>query len=649
MAPEKMLTSVLFLLCGFFTLSESRSFTIDYERDVFLKDGKPFRYVSGSIHYFRVPHELWLDRLQTMRAAGLNAIQTYIEWSTHEPLNGQFSFEGQNDIVKFIRTAESVGFLVLLRLGPFIDAERDMGGFPFWLMSNNTDIKLRTSSKSYLQYVDRYYSKLLPLLKPLLYSNGGPVIMLQVENEYGSYPACDFKYTAHLRDVVRSYVGDDVILYSTDGDSDSLVKCGKNEGVYTTVDFGPATDVIEAYAVQRRHQLRGPLVNSEYYPGWLDVWGQPHVQVPSVLVALTLEAMLRRNASVNVYMFHGGTSFGFTSGAIMSGGKYQPCVTSYDYDAPMTEAGDPTPKYFLMRKVISQFLPLPHMPEPRPKPKISLGPVEFTYVLSLPLIIRETGDTSIPSKHPLSFEDVGHGHGLMVYMTNVTFRARYPAVLKVPGLRDRGYVYVDGVYKGMLSHMDNVYEMLLPVKRGSALWILVENQGRVSVGPEILGRKGIIGDVTLGSQVLTDWAMLPMLQPDYSSLIKRVNVTAASNNLQNREGFGIYFADFELAHPEPLDTFMRLDGWRKGFVYLNGHPLGRYWPERGPQVTLYVPYVYLKRNNKLIVVEQEEAPCGTSGTCTVSFVSEPQINGTVPEGEEQRANVELNSPRMFKH
>lgn len=615
---------------GLLAFARPRSFTIDYKRNTFLKDGEPFRYISGSIHYFRVPYQLWADRLQTMRAAGLNAIQTYVEWRTHEPENGKFSFEGHNDIVKFVRTAESLGLLVLLRLGPYIDAERDMGGLPYWLMSRNQYVLLRTSDPTFLRYVDRYYKVLLPLLRPLLYCNGGPVIMLQIENEYGSYPACDFEYTSHLRDLVRQYVCEDVLLYSTDGCNDGDLKCGKNDGVYTTVDFGAGKNVSEAFAAQRRHQYRGPLVNSEFYTGWLDMWGSPHANVNTSVINETLQVMLRRNASVNLYMFHGGTSFGFGAGAVPTECGYRPVPTSYDYDAPVTEAGDPTPKYLMIREIIGEYLPLPGIPVPRPKPKMSLKSIRMNMVLDIERLQALLIDHGIPSVYPLSFEDVNHGYGMMLYTTVIGFRTANPGVLRVPGLRDRGYIYVDHVYRGLLSRMDEVYEILLPIRERQNLTILVENQGRVSVGAGILDRKGIITNVTLGSRVLRDWTMTP-IPIDIGECIRKTRTTTGVNSETTHEGFGVYSAEFTLPLSKPLDTFLRLDGWKKGFAYLNGHCLGRYWPERGPQVTLYVPSVFFQRDNLLQLVELEEAPCGPSLSCSVSFVSEPEINGPVPD------------------
>nr|XP_053646960.1 beta-galactosidase-like [Cherax quadricarinatus] len=293
-----------------------RTFVIDYENDQFLKDGEPFQYISGSIHYFRVIPSNWRDRLKKMRMAGFNALQTYVEWSSHEPEPGVYDFTGMLDLESFLKMAQEEDLVVILRLGPFIDAERDMGGLPYWLLNKNPDMRLRSSDSSYLTYVDDWYGNvLLPKIKPLLYENGGPVIMLQVENEYGSYPDCDFAYTSHLRDLVRQGVGDNVVLFTTDGDGASYLKCGKIPGVYSTVDFGSGGDAKKSFAAMRLFEPHGPLVNSEYYPGWLDHWGEPHSTLDSEVIAKTLDDMLALNASVNMYVFHGGTSFGLTAAA----------------------------------------------------------------------------------------------------------------------------------------------------------------------------------------------------------------------------------------------------------------------------------------------------------------------------------------------
>ncbi|KAG0725489.1 Beta-galactosidase [Chionoecetes opilio] len=334
--------------------TQERSFSIDYDNNQFLKDGEPFRYVSGSIHYFRTLPSEWRDRLKKMRMAGFNALETYVEWSSHEPEQGTYDFSGINDLPSFLTIAQEEDLVVILRLGPFADAERDMGGLPYWLLNKNPDMRLRSSDPSYLKYVDAWFGDaLLPKVKPLLYENGGPIIMMQVANEYGSYPDCDFAYTSHLRDLVRAGVGEGTVLFTTDGNGVGFLKCGKIPEVYATVDFGSGTDVAKSFDTMRLFEPRGPLVNSEYYPGWLDHWGAPHSTVKAEAVAKTLDEMLALNASVNMYMFHGGTSFGFTAGSNMNG-AFQACPTSYDYDAPLSEAGDPTDKYWIVRNVTAK-------------------------------------------------------------------------------------------------------------------------------------------------------------------------------------------------------------------------------------------------------------------------------------------------------
>ncbi|XP_021942675.1 beta-galactosidase isoform X3 [Zootermopsis nevadensis] len=335
------------------TVELPRFFSIDYENDQFLLNGSPFRYVSGSLHYFRVPRAYWRDRLRKLRAAGLNAVSTYVEWSQHEPSPGRFEFSGELDLQYFIRLAQEEDLLVLLRPGPYICAERDMGGLPPWLLTVKPDIYLRTNDTTYMEYVERYLNYVLTSVQVYLYGNGGPIIMVQIENEYGSYQACDSSYMTQLRDIVKSKVGDAAVLYSTDGAGLSFLRCGKIEGVYATVDFGADTNVDTAFLAQRIYEPHGPLVNSEFYTGWLTHWGEPFQSVGTETIVNTLDEILARNASVNFFMFHGGTNFGFLAGANF-GDNYQPQLTSYDYDAPITEAGDPTSKYFAIREVIGR-------------------------------------------------------------------------------------------------------------------------------------------------------------------------------------------------------------------------------------------------------------------------------------------------------
>ncbi|KAH6936480.1 hypothetical protein HPB50_018001 [Hyalomma asiaticum] len=549
-----------------------RSFVIDYENNRYLKDGKPVQIVSGSIHSFRSLPEQWDDRLATVRAAGLNAIQTYVEWSSHEPEEGHFNFQGQQDIVRFLRLAQKHDLLVLLRPGPYIDSERDMGGLPYWLLSANRSIGLRTSDPRYIGYVHRYFSKLLPLIQPLLYTNGGPVIAVQVENEYGSYAACDFVYTAYLRDLMRRYLGNDVILYTTDGDADGYMKCGKLDGAYTTVDFGTGRDVREAFAVQRRHQERGPLVNSEYYTGWLDHWAEPHSVVSTSAFVSQLDKMLSMNASVNMYIFHGGTSFGYKSGSNVDD-HFHPITTSYDFDAPMTEAGDPTGQILrrtenhregrraIRERECLRYLPLPPGPIPKPKPKMALGPFKLKKLFGLSELREMLSGGTKMSEHPLTFEEVGQSQALVLYDTIVSFLPRNPGRLSVPGLRDRGYVYVDDV------------------REQPAINTMFQ---------------GIISDVTLSGIELTHWNVTP--------IDERKVLPGGSATIQQKNNLGAAF--------------------------LNGFNIGRYWTPMGPQKTLYVPSILFKAENVLHVIELEQAPC--LGQSIAEFVDTPELNATVP-------------------
>ncbi|XP_022688282.1 beta-galactosidase-like [Varroa jacobsoni] len=632
--------SPLLLLSAVAVVFGVREFKIDFENDRFVKDGKPFQIISGSIHYYNVPYQYWEDRLRSMRDCGINTLQTYLEWRTLEPHEGVFDFTGQNDIVQYIKTAQNQDLLVNLRLGPYIDSEREMGGLPWWLMQVNPAMKLRTNDTGFVSYVARYWRKVFRLIKPLLYTNGGPIILVQIENEYGSYSACDFVYTSYLRELAIENLGEDVVYYTTDGNGDGFLKCGKNAGVYITIDFGSRESVDSAFAAQRRHQRHGPLVNSEYYTGWFNVWGIQHHKVPTDAVCHALDEMLSRNASVNLYMFHGGTHFGFDNGAQLSGDTFQLCITSYDYDAPLDEAGDPTDKYFAIKEIIRKYAPVPAN-NPSPKPKLSLGNVPLNKTAGFMGLLGALRmlNSLMPSKNPMSFEELNHPYGLVAYETTIPFQPANPAVLKVQAIRDRGYVFVDHQYQGMLSREVLINQVAIRARKGSTLTILVENQGRVCYGDGIKDIKGIIGEVNLGSKTLTRW--FHYLIPDkaegdegYDMLTPFINdfrrQHADYSDLRDTEGFGVYQGTLTLNEndtPILLDTFVRLDGWVKGFIVVNGINLGRYWPAQGPQVTLYVPGVYLKYGaNRITIVELEGAPASQS----ITFVDTPVIDGSVP-------------------
>ncbi|KAK8784576.1 hypothetical protein V5799_009057 [Amblyomma americanum] len=579
---------------------------------------------------------------------------SYVEWSSHEPEEGKFVFKGQQDIVHFLKLAQKHGFLVFLRPGPYICAERDLGGFPYWLLSKNASIGLRSRDPAYLEYVKRYFSKLLPLLRPLLYANGGPIVavqvyvavccFLQIENEYGSfkqtygsYGTCDSSYTTRLRDLVRCHLGNDLILYTTDGPSDEQVRCGKVDDVFTTVDFGTELkieDAEKAFETLRRYQERGPLVNTEFYTGWFDHWAQEHHTIDTKNVVRHLDKMLSMNASVFLYMFHGGTSFGYKAGALDDGKHgFQPIITSYDYDAPMTEAGDPTDKFIAIRNVISKYVAVPSTPVPKPKKKMALGKIKLERLYNVTDIRNIYAHVTVQSEKPLSFEKIKQSQALVLYDTWVSFLPRNPAVLRVPGLRDRGYIYVDDVYQGIISRTDKVYDIMIPVTKGQRLTVLVESQGRVTYG-NLTDPKGIISDVNLSGKKLTRWNMTRIDETGHLGGSHRpVSTTRRKTSERGAfaPGLAVYEARFQLRKSPVLDTFIRLDHWKKGAVILNGFNLGRYWTPMGPQKTLYVPAVLFKPNNILNVIELEQAPCSEgSGNCFVEFVDKPEINAAVP-------------------
>ncbi|KAG7208473.1 hypothetical protein KM043_014699 [Ampulex compressa] len=578
-------------------------FGVDYENNQFLLDGKPFRYVAGSFHYFRAPRQYWRDRLRKMRAAGLNAVSTYVEWSFHQPEINTWRWSGDADLVEFLNIAQQEDLFVLLRPGPYICAERDLGGLPYWLLTYVPDIKLRTNDSRYMEYSEIYLNEVLERVKPYLRGNGGPVIMVQVENEYGSYKACDTDYTNKLRDIIHRKVENKALLYTTDGASASMLRCGFVPGVYATVDFGSGSNVTKSFEIMRFYQPRGPLVNSEYYPGWLTHWGEPFQRVKSRPVAEKLDEMLAVGASVNFYMFYGGTNFAFTSGANGGVGKYDPQLTSYDYDAPLTEAGDPTEKYFEIRKVIAKYLPMPNMSLPTASPKGDYGPVLLEPIVGLmePLGRRLFASSIAQAEEPLSFEALALPHWLVLYETHLPQVYSDPAIFSAI-TRDRALIYIDDILSGTLSRTSAIFSVPVQDNYGRHLKVLVENQGRLNFGNDFHDFKGI-SNVSLSGVRLSNWNMTGFRLNDVSPLKNLQPTTMLSGVLR----YGpVFLRGHFTVTGQPLDTYLDTTGWGKGVAYINGHNLGRYWPVSGPQITLYVPATFLKEGqNELVLLELE--------------------------------------------
>nr|AYV89163.1 beta-galactosidase-like isoform X1 [Tetranychus evansi] len=638
MIPQRI--ALLFLYVSLFTLALSgkadRKFEIDNENNCFLKDGQPFRYVAGCFHYFRAPHQYWSDRFTKLRAGGLNAIQTYIEWGSHEPREGEYHFEGDLNITDFFEKAQQADLLVVLRIGPYVCAERDLGGLPWWLLKYN--VKLRSNDAIYMKYVEKWFDVLLPKIKPYLYKNGGPIITIQIENEYGAFGTCDFEYTSRLRDIVHSALGKDVILFTTDQPNHDGLRCAVIDQTLATIDFGTGQDPSRVFGVLRAHRASGPLVNSEFYPGWLDRWGEAHQKRSTGDVTYWLDKILAYNASVSFYMFYGGTSFGFNSGANYESGVYKPQITSYDYDSPLNEAGDTTDKYVAIKKVISKYLPVPEIAVKESSDKIKFGPVKLELTAAFPQLFTSSWKSK-SATDPQVFEYLGARNGLVLYSTKIAFKPTSPSALTMDNLRDRAYVYVDKVYQGYIGRQEKALALPIRAKKGSVLDIVVENQGRINYGQEIAEHKGIFGDVRLGSKVLKNWNHIYLEDwEDFVTKEYHLNVAGSLEEVRNQGQSltpAVLKGQFTLAADlKPADTFLNPSNLTKGFVYLNGKSLGRYWPANGPQVTLYIPGVWLKgypESNELVIVELEDTPCLADGKCSVNFDDTPQIDAPVPE------------------
>ncbi|KAM3624499.1 uncharacterized protein V6R79_024275 [Siganus canaliculatus] len=652
MSPVR-LGNVLLLLLQLqlfaYSLEAPRSFSIDYKKDCFRKDGARFRYISGSIHYSRIPRVYWKDRLLKMYMAGLNAIQTYVPWNYHEETPGQYNFSGDRDLQHFLQLANDIGLLVILRPGPYICGEWDMGGLPAWLLKKK-DIVLRSSDPDYIAEVDKWMGKLLPMVKPYLYQNGGPIITVQVENEYGSYFACDYNYMRHLTQLFRFHLGDEVVLFTTDGGGVNYLKCGSIQGLYATVDFGAGGNVTAAFGAQRHAEPRGPLVNSEFYTGWLDHWGSRHAVVSSARVVKTLSEMLAVGANVNLYMFIGGSNFGYWNGANEPYGA-QP--TSYDYDAPLTEAGDLTEKYFAIRDVIKMYHKIPEGMIPPTTPKYAYGPVGMKKLQTITDALEYLSFSGpVKSIYPQTFIELNQIFGYMLYRTTLPYDCSAPTPLSSPlnGVHDRAYVSVDGVAVGVLER-NKVLTINVTGKAGSQLDILVENMGRINYGKGINDFKGLVSNLTLKADALVGWTMFSL---SIDEVVKQGLLRESKpNDGPPTAGLSpptFYEGSFIIPDgiPDlPQDTFIKLPKWKKGQVWVNGFNVGRYWPARGPQVTLFVPANILSTAapNNVTVLELEEAPCG-SGSCSVEFTAFPILNATVQSSTNQHRRLFIKDDLM---
>jgi beta-galactosidase len=558
-------------------------------------NGQTVQLISGALHYFRIVPEYWENRLLQLKACGADTLETYVPWNAHEPQPGVFDFDGILDIVRFIQIAGEVGLRVIVRPSPYICAEWEFGGLPAWLL-RDPGMRIRCQYTPYLNAVSRYYDRLLTLLAPLQTTQGGPIIAMQIENEYGSY-GNDHGYLTFLEEAMRAR-GIDVPLFTSDGPNDAMLQGGTLPHILKTANFGSRGP--ESFAKLREYQKDGPLMCAEFWNGWFDHWEKPHHTRDAADAARCLDEMLAMGASVNFYMFHGGTNFGFMSGANYDkdGGRgYEPTVTSYDYDAPVSESGDLTPKYYAFRDVIAKYRPNVSLPTaPEPAPKIAPGTVALTEYAPLFASLAALSPSPQKRNSPEPMENLGQNAGSILYRTRLS-GPRPAEKLFIQEVRDRALIFLDGKFLGIRYRNDNnqpPITVTVPAE-GATLDILVENMGRVNYGPFMLDRKGITEGVRLSNQFQYDWEIfpLPLEAKDLDALTyQSVAATTAP---------AFYRGTFTL--DEIGDTFVALSasGWTKGICWINGFNLGRYWNVE-PQRNLYIPGPLLRQGENEIVL-----------------------------------------------
>ncbi|XP_023589793.1 beta-galactosidase-1-like protein 2 [Trichechus manatus latirostris] len=564
----------------------------------FMLESSTFWIFGGSVHYFRVPRQYWRDRLLKLKACGLNTLTTYVPWNLHEPERGKFDFSGNLDLEAFIWMAAELGLWVILRPGPYICSEIDLGGLPSWLLQD-PDMKLRTTYKGFTEAVDLYFDHLIARVVPLQYKLGGPIIAVQVENEYGSYNK-DPAYMPYIKKALEDRGIVELLL--TSDNKDGLSK-GVVQGVLATINLQSQHELYLLTTFLLNAQGIQPKMVMEYWTGWFDSWGGPHNILDSSEVLKTVSAIIDAGSSVNLYMFHGGTNFGFINGA-MHFNEYKSDVTSYDYDAVLTEAGDYTAKYFKLRDFFGSFSGAPLPSPPDLLPKTAYEPLMPAFYLSLWDALKYMGKP-IKSENPVNMENLpvndgnGQSFGYTLYETTIASSGVLSGLV-----RDRGQVFLNTVSIGYLDY--NKKKIDIPLVQGyTVLRILVENRGRVNYGENINDqRKGLIGDLYLDGSPLKNFRIYSLDMK--KSFFQRFTINKWST-VPEVPTFPAFFLGGLSVGPSPSDTFLKLEGWEKGVVFINGLNLGRYW-NIGPQETLYLPGAWLDPGiNQVIVFEEKMA------------------------------------------
>lgn len=560
-------------------------------KDDFYLDGKPFKIISGAVHYFRTVPEYWQDRLEKLVNCGCNTVETYIPWNFHEPKQGEYIWDGMHDICRFIETAQKLDLYIIIRPSPYICSEWEMGGLPAWLLKDHS-MRLRCSYKPYLDAVERYYGVLMPMLAPYQITNGGKIIMMQIENEYGYY-GNDTSYLKFLGDTMRKY-GITVPFVTSDGPwSEAVFKSGMVDGALPTGNFGSSSEW-QFGEMKRFIGENKPLMCMEFWNGWFDAWGGEHHSTPPDKVASELDVLLK-NGSMNFYMFEGGTNFGFMAGR--NNDSKTADVTSYEYDAPLTEDARITEKYERCREVISRYAKIRTVPLTTEIKRHSYGKIKCSAKTDLFATLEKTA-APVKSVYPLSFEELDCYYGYVLYRLNIRDNEAVgnvrceKAADRVKGYRNGKYIFT--------AFADNLGEQFEVSEKteGGTVDLLTENIGRINFGTELENqRKGILGGVKINDHRYYNYEIfaLPLDKPQ----LEKIDYGSGYRN-----GLPAFYR-FEFEAEEAADTFLETEGFGKGVAFINGFNLGRFW-EIGPQKKLYIPAPLIKKGKNVITVFETE-------------------------------------------
>jgi beta-galactosidase len=578
---------LLIILAFYFSAGTSaqQKHIFSFDKNDFLLDGKPFRFISGEMHPARIVREYWRNRIQMAKAMGCNTIAAYVFWNYKESVPGVFDFRSTNhDVAAFIRLCQEEKMWVLLRPGPYTCAEWDFGGLPSYLLKT-PDIKIRCMDTRFMHAVKRYIDRLSQEIRPLLCTNGGPVIMIQIENEYGSY-GNDRKYLESLRTLWLQN-GIDVPFYTADGAAPAMLEAGNIEGAAIGLDSGSGDDDFQE---AKKRNDRVPSFSSETYPGWLTHWGEKWARTDTNDLKKEITYLLEHNKSFNLYLVHGGTNFGFYAGANSFGPtQYQPDITSYDYDAPINEQGQPTPKFFMLRNLISRYVndPIPDIPTPVPEIEIPI----FTLSPITSIWNQLPAPRSSPQPEPM--EAFGQRAGFILYRTRLL--GHKSGKLTITDLHDYALIFLDGSFIDTIYRDGGKWTVTIPTSAAPSpqLDILVEGMGRINFGQYMIDRKGITDRVTLDGMTLMEWQTFLLPMDDEFIMSLRPSYPEGNQN-------GIFFsASFDLKVTG--DTYIDMSGFSKGVVWINGQNLGRYW-NKGPQYHLFCPGTWLRAGKNQITV-----------------------------------------------